>query len=338
MTRRRRESGRSATGHADEQLSVRMGSQERREQIMVQIAKRYYHLEHTQADIADTLGLTRWQVGRLLREAREAGIVRVEIIPRPTRRLALENALQQRYGLREALVLQSSAEDAATLSTAAQEAGRYLASLSPRPSLVGVSWGHTMSAMARWLPVGWNRGVHVVLLNGVANIREHGGPVHGVAERFAQAAKGLATLLPVPAIVGSSKTRQVLEEDPVIGEVMRLGREASVACVGIGSLSENSVLVQSGYIDSGLLQTLLDAGAVGDILGRFIDAEGHIISPDLDARTIGLAPQLLRDKAHAIGVGVGRAKHRAVKACLLARYINVLVTDEASAEFLLEKT
>src|SRR6218665_448288 len=216
-------------------------------------------------------------------------------------------------------------------------AAGYMASWQERLQLGGVSWGRTMSAMARWLPVGWNEGVHVVLLNGAANLRDNDGPSHNVAERFAQAAKGTATLLPVPAIVGSSKTRQVLEEDPVIGAVMRLGRETTVACVGIGSLSERSVLVQSGYMDADSLQALLKAGAVGDILGRFIDEEGHIVSPDFDARAIGLSPALLRDKAHAIGVSGGKAKHRAVKACLLARYINVLVTDEATANYLLER-
>jgi deoxyribonucleoside regulator len=337
MIRKKSKVDKAATVNADEQLSVRIGSQERREQIMVQIAKRYYNLEHTQADIADELGLTRWQVGRLLREARESGIVRIEIIPRSTRHVDLESALQKRYGLREALVLPDTGEDEVTVNAVAQEAGRYLASLQPRPQLVGVSWGRTMSAMARWLPAGWNEGVHVVLLNGAANIRDNDGPSHNVAERFAQAAKGMATLLPVPAIVGSSKTRQVLEEDPVIGDVMRLGRETTVACVGIGSLSEKSVLVQSGYMDNSSLQMLLKAGAVGDILGRFIDEEGHIVSPDFDSRTIGLAPQLLRDKEYAIGVSAGKAKHRAVKACLLARYINVLVTDDATANFLLEQ-
>jgi deoxyribonucleoside regulator len=249
----------------------------------------------------------------------------------------LESALQSRYGLREALVLPDTGEDEVTVNSVAQEAGRYLASLQPKPQLVGVSWGRTMSAMARWLPAGWNEGVHVVLLNGATNIRDNDGPSHNVAERFAQAGKGKATLLPVPAIVGSSKTRQVLEEDPVIGDVMRLGRETTVACVGIGSLSEKSVLVQSGYIDANTLQTLLKGGAVGDILGRFIDEEGHIVSPDLDSRTLGLLPQQLRDKDYAIGVSAGSTKHRAVRACLLARYINVLVTDDATATYLLEQ-
>src|SRR6218665_2829705 len=68
--------------------------------------------------------------------------------------------------------------------------------------VVGVWWGRTVRGMGGWLPVGWNEGVHVVLLNGAANLRDNDGPSHNVAERFAQAAKGTATLLPVPAIVG----------------------------------------------------------------------------------------------------------------------------------------
>ena len=47
-------------------LGHRTASDAQREQFMVQAAKLYYGLDRNQSEIAQELGLTRWQVGRLL--------------------------------------------------------------------------------------------------------------------------------------------------------------------------------------------------------------------------------------------------------------------------------
>jgi deoxyribonucleoside regulator len=192
-----------------------------------------------------------------------------------------------------------------------------------------------MTAVARRLPPRWNDGVQVVLMNGATNIRGTAFRTNAVAEGFAEAGNGSATLLPVPAIVGNPATRTVLEEDPVIAGILDIARKAPVACFGMGPMTTRSVLVDSGYLDAGEIAALQRAGAVGDVLGRFLDAEGRIVSPELDARTIGLRPEALRDKAYAIGVAAGAHKAGIARACLTARYINVLVTDAATAAQLL---
>jgi deoxyribonucleoside regulator len=83
----------------NDSLPSRLNSDPQREQLMAQVAKLYYDLERTQGDIAKETGLTRWQVARLLREAREVGIVRIEIIPRSPRLPRLEVEMQRRFGL-----------------------------------------------------------------------------------------------------------------------------------------------------------------------------------------------------------------------------------------------
>jgi deoxyribonucleoside regulator len=320
----------------NDSLPSRLNSDPQREQLMAQVAKLYYDLERTQNDIAKETGLTRWQVARLLREAKEVGIVRIEIIPRSPRLPHLEADMQRRFGLREAIVLAASGDEDVELNVVTQAAGRYLAGLQPSPQLVGVSWGRTMIKMAQWLPPRWNDGVHVVLLNGAISIRNVAEQTNNVAERFAHAGNGHATLLPVPAMLGSARTRDALEQDTVVAEALRIADEAPVACFSMGELSDRSVLVESGYVDQAIMRDLAKRGAVGDILGRFIDGNGEIVAPELDSRTIGLRPERLREKAYAIGVCVGESKHKVARACLRARYVNVLATDEATARFLLE--
>jgi deoxyribonucleoside regulator len=318
--------------------SVRLPSDEQREHLMVRVAKLYYDLERTQSEIATELGLTRWQVGRLLTEAKELGVVRIEITPRAHRKTELEVQLQQEYGLRDAIVVPSGGtrDSALLMESVAQAAAKYLAGLNPKADLIGVSWGRTMSAVAKFLPGNWNPGVHVVLVNGSTNLRSTSARTSAVAEEFAQAGSGTATLLPVPAIVGKKSTRDALEEDPIIGRVLTLAEQADVVCFGMGGISHQSVLLNSGYLNEDDIDRLRDAGAVGDILGRFIDREGRIVDQSIDERTVGLRLESLTRKQRAIGVVSGEEKLDIAVAALKARYVSVLVTDEATARHALE--
>jgi deoxyribonucleoside regulator len=316
----------------------RVSSEEQREHLMVQAAKLYYDLDRTQSEIAKQLGLTRWQVGRLLHEARELDVVRIDIAPRSPRRPDLESAVQRRFGLREAVVVPVTVEnDGFILDAVAQAGARYLASLNPAPKTLGMSWGRTMAAMVRWMPHHWNHGLHVLVLNGgIGRTSSPNQPVD-IAVRMAASADGFATIMPVPAILGLRSTKEALERDPTISGILEAAQRTPIACFTVGALSQRSVHVESGHLTTAEVAQLRRKGAVGDILGRFIDREGRIADEAINARTIGLDPKELRDKECSICVAGGKSKHAAVRAGLIARYYNVLVTDEQTATFLLRK-
>ncbi|MGJ4854312.1 sugar-binding transcriptional regulator [Labrys sp. KB_33_2] len=328
-----------SVGNLDHDVQFRTMSGEQRELLMIQVAKRYYELDMTMGDLAKELNLTRWQASRLLTEAREAGIVRIEIVPRAPRSPDIESRLQRRWNLKEAVVVPNNGEEdeGLLLDAVAQAAARMLAGLGKVP-LIGVSWGRTMSAVAHRLPPFWNEGVEVVLLNGAMNIRSPSIRTNNTAELFARSANGTATLLPVPAILGHAATRVALEQDPTIASVLELARKAPVICFGMGTISPDSVLVQSGFVTEAETAALKAKGAVGDILSRYVDAHGNIVDADIDARTIGLDLRFCRERKFSIGVAAGKSKQAITLACLRAGYLNVLVTDEQTARFLLDET
>lgn len=320
--------------------SARLPVNEQRDHLVVQVAKLYYDLDRTQSDIANELGITRWQVGRLLLEAKETGVVRIEITPRAGRRTSLEVDLQRRFGVREAIVVPTvDIEDPSLIiDSVAQAAASHLVSLNPRPSLMGVSWGRTMAAVARALPKDWCPGLNVVLVNGSTALTTTTSRNSAVAEEFAQSAGGRATLLPVPAIMGSRSTRDALERDPIIERVLNLAEEAPVVCFGLGGLTHQSVLLGSGYLDDDDIARLKSLNSVGDIMGRFVDRNGKIADPQLDDRTIGMRLEALARKERVIGVAAGEDKHLITAACLRAGYVTDLVTDEGTARQILEET
>ncbi len=322
----------------DRDIQMRGLSAEQREHLMVQVAKRYYEQDMTLGDLAAELGLTRWQASRLLGEARAAGIVEIRIVPRAPRAPDLESRLERRFGLREAVVVPAGEEDdeRSRFDAVARAAARFIAGLGRLP-LVGVSWGRTMNAVAAHLPQGWNEGAEVVLVNGAMNIRMPATRTNNTAELFARSAPGAATILPVPAILGRAATRRALEEDPTIAAILDLGRRAPVVIFGMGAMTPDSVIVQSGFVGEVEQADLARRGAVGDILGRYIDATGRAADPDLDARTIGLGLDEVGRRELSIGIAAGPGKAAVARASVRAGHVNVLVADERIALSLLDE-
>lgn len=315
----------------------RLPVDESREHLMVQIARMTYQQDKTLTEIATETGLNRWQVSRLLQEARDAGVVRIEIVPRTLRHPGLESRLAQVFGLRDAVVVPVvPGAMGPDTDAVAQAAGQYLAAMKPRPALLGVSWGRTMAEVARRLPPDWAEGVSVVQINGtVAPIP--GAAYHNdVAEIFARKGRGRMIPLPVPAIVGARLTREVLEQDRIVADVLTHARAAPVLAFSLGQAGPDSVLLHSGNVTAAEMDTLLRAGAVGDVLGRFIDRHGRVVDADLDARTIGLTLADLGRPPRVIGIAHGAGKHEVTLGALRAGLVNTLITDETTATFALE--
>jgi deoxyribonucleoside regulator len=307
------------------------------ELLAVRAAELYYDDVKTQDEIGALLGITRWKVGRLLAQARESGIIRIEIVHPRARRLSLEHELMARFGLRDAVVVPVPSDGATLQARVAEAAADYLQALRPVPRTLGVSWGRTLDEIAERLPNGWSRGVDVVQINGGVSLNTRSSTAAATAVTIARKGGGQATLLPIPAILERRQTRQAIEADRAVARVLELAAEASAYLYSAGVADESSVLVDSGYLSSDDVAALVRKGAVGDVVGRYIDANGAIVDRDLDERTVGLGLDALRSAATSIAVVSGRAKHRVAKAIVGSALCTVFVTDEQTARALVEE-
>lgn len=301
-------------------------------EVLVKVARLAYDHGLSQGEIAKRIGTSRSTVSRLLREARERGIVTV-VIHDPTERAEkLSQALKETYGLKEAIVVPTELEsEPAVRPLLAQAVVGLLADVVRDNDIVGVSWGRTMGEIARRLHPMTKRGVSVVQLNGGLNRADLPGYPNYVTGRFAQAFGATAYVLPVPAIVRMPALRRELESDPATKTVLDLARNASVALFSVGVIGVESVLVQSGYLQLHELQQLQLRGAVGDVIGRYYDSRGQICDRELDSRTIGIELAELKEKRYAIAVAGGVEKRQAIRGGLLGGYFNTLVTDQFTA-------
>jgi deoxyribonucleoside regulator len=299
------------------------------ELMAVRVAELYYDEDKTQDEIGGLLGISRWKAGRLLTQARDAGIVRIEIVHPRARRLGLERELRERFGLVEAVIVP-------TPDAVAQGAADYLTALRPVPRTLGVSWGRTLNDVADRLPMGWATGVDVVQINGGVSLNRRPGTAATMAATIAQRGGGAATLLPSPAILERVETKRAIEADRTVADVLGLAAAASAYLYSAGVADASSVLVESGYLTADDVDELVRKGAVGDVVGRYIDANGHTVDPGLDARTVGLGLEKLRSAATAIFVVAGESKHDVARAIVMGGLCTVLISDEATAHALLD--
>jgi deoxyribonucleoside regulator len=309
------------------------------ELLSVRAAELYYDENLTQDEIGSKLHLTRWKVGRLLAQARQQGIVRIEIVHPRARRVLAERALQQRYGLKDAVVVSSAgvADDSELQRRVAQAAADFLTAMRPAPPTLGVSWGRTMHDVAASLPVGWARGVGVVQINGGLSLTPGGGNAAATAISIAQKAFGSAHVLPIPAILEHAETKRSIERDRAVGSVLDRASKASAYLFSAGVASDDSALVHSGYLTPGEVAVLVGKGAVGDLVGRFIGADGHPVDAELDARTVGLGLDALRAAETAIAVVSGNGKHDVARALVVNGLCSIMITDDHTADALLQQ-
>ncbi|GAA1713355.1 sugar-binding transcriptional regulator [Nonomuraea bangladeshensis] len=303
---------------------------------LYQVAVRYYEDGETQEQIAHALHLTRWKVGRMLAEAREAGIVRIEVLHPRSRVRSLEQAIKERYGLRDAVVVSVDGDPEQIRDRVGAAGADHLMEMRPAPRLIGVSWGRTLDRLAEALTRGWANGVHVVQINGALSRSRQPTSAHSMASTIAHRGGGTATLLAAPAILQQQSTRAVLESDRAVADVLALATRADLFLYSPGGMGSDSVLVDSGQIDAGDLARLARAGAVGDVLGRFIDARGQIVDPDLDGRTLGLSLDVLRSATTSVALVSGTAKRAVCRAVVSSGLCDVLITDDQNARHLLE--
>ena len=139
--------------------------------------------------------------------------------------------------------------------------------------------------------------------------------------------------MPVPFFANCEADRRVLLAQRGIDEARRIAGEASFSLVGVGEVGPRSFLASCGVLTAAETRELTEAGARGEVLGHFFDAEGALVQTGLHARVISIVPRAGPDRA-VIAVAGGAEKIGALAAVLRSGVTNGLITDEPTAHAL----
>jgi DNA-binding transcriptional regulator LsrR (DeoR family) len=294
----------------------------------------YYEQDHTQKAIAERLDLSQATVSRLIQRAQQAHIVRTSVSIPSGAFPELEEELQARYGLNQAIVVDTIDEDSHILRDIGSAAAFYLEATLRKGDVIGISsWSATLLAMVdamQNLP----RSVSAEVVQILGGMGSPGSEVHAtqLTRRLARLTNGPPAFLPAPGLVASEETRRALMQDPYVAETFRRFDQVTVALVGIGGVQPSQMLANSGNaFVADEIEMLRRHGAVGDICLRFFDRHGKPVRTSLDERVMAIELSQLRRVRRSIGVAGGRRKLDAIRGALVGHWINVLITDRFTA-------
>ncbi|WP_297601374.1 sugar-binding transcriptional regulator [Microcella sp.] len=308
--------------------------------LLTKVARMYHERGILQAEIASHLNISQAKVSRLLKRAAAVGIVRTTVTIAPGLHTALEEELEQRFGIAEAVVVDvdPEADDREIFSAIGAAAATYLETTMSGDEKVGIaSWSQTLLATVdRMRPLPSRGATDVVQLLGGIGVPEVQSQAHRLVDQFARILGANPVYVQAPGIVQDKQMQRRLMRDPALADVGRRWKELTTAVVGIGSIQPSDLLAVSGNAFSAdETESLVAAGAVGDICHRVFRLDGSLITGDIDDRTVSIPVDDFRAIPRRIGVAGGSRKLAPILGALNGRWVTTLVTDVVTAEALL---
>jgi len=304
---------------------------------MIARVAQMYHIEgQRQAEIASHLRISQATVSRMLKKAQEEEIVRTTVVAPSGTYVELEAGLRERYGVKEAIVVECAEDRTGAVMARIGEAAAHIIEATLQPGeIIGVSsWSETILKMVDNIhPMKSGKAKYVVqTLGGMGDPTVQ---IHAtqLTSRLARLTGAEARLLSAPGVAQSREAKLVLLSDPYIRETIDLFGRITLAVVGIGALEPSSMLARSGNVFSpNELTAVKEAGGVGDISLRFFDEAGKMVKTPLDDRVIGMPLEDLAKVERVIALAGGAAKTEAIRGALKTGTIDVLITDKFTAE------
>jgi len=305
------------------------------------VAHLYHNVGLDQVEIATRLNISQARVSRLLKSAKDTGIIKSVVITPKGLFSDLEHAVETRFGLRQVHIVDGSGESEPELMRTLGEALASVFVMLPveGKSIGFTAWSRSFRSFVGALQFSKNIKVEkiVELLGGIGQPSlQH--LITSATENFSNLTNSKAIFLRVPGVVKSKEMREVLTENySQTNKALEEFANLDIAMVGIGTAEAKAYnATDFNFFTDEQFDVARSKGAIAEINLRFIDQQGKPVKTQLDNLVIGISLDQLREVPLKIGVSGGASKHKATLAVVRGQWIDVLITDHETAQYLLE--
>lgn len=308
------------------------------EAFITEVCWHYYVNEMTQAEIAGVMNVTRLRVNQAIQRAKSMGIVKVSIESPFAMRIETQEKLSAALGIERAIV---SPADTSEYDYHRSVGAALAALLAERLRVAdwrsfGVSWGLTLDSAIRKMPRQSHPNLEVVsILGGTAQGSTFNS--FGIASGFADALGAHYSILTAPIYLSEGIDRDLFLSQYALSEHFKKFENLDAVLLTCSNVSHKSFLVSHGLPKEMSPESLTEAGAIGDVLGQFLDKDGNSVSRGVDERTIGMPLDQVKDVPEKIMAAAGPHKVDIIRAACLRGLVDTLVTDDVTAELLLAR-
>jgi DNA-binding transcriptional regulator LsrR (DeoR family) len=300
--------------------------------LMARAARRYYVDDMSKTDIADELGISRFRVARLIDAAKRTGMVRIQVEPPAGVDIELSVALQERFGLAHAVVVDMDDDHPEALRTRlGGVAAEVLQDVVGNDDVLGMAWARSLRGIGASI-----KGLApcpVVQLTGALSGPD-GSDIIDLVRRVAASGGGTPHVFYAPLVAPDTASARVVRRQPDVSRAMELAARVTVAVVGIGAWHAGLSTIFD-MVEPHARERARSLGTIGEISGALIDASGCAVRSPLSRRIIGVTAGQLEAIDVVISVAYGQEKASAVAAALHGGLVNGLVTHSGLARVLL---
>lgn len=291
------------------------------ESLIFKVAWFYYIENMTQQQISEQLNISRMKIVKYLERARTEGMVHFKIRTDGEKRINIERELIAQFGLKDAYVIPTTGLN--INESIAKAAAQYVETSITPNCYINVGYGDTISRLVSNLVFSLDKPISLVTLSG--GVSYYTSSMSGSNKIY---------LIPSPLLVSSKEMAQAILEERSVKEIQSMTKLAYMTIVGIGAVNESATIFKDNKISKTELTLLKMSGAVGDILSQFYDKDGNILNFELHDRLVSTKLDTLKNMQNVIGVAGGESKVEAIHGALMGGYLDVLITDECTAESL----
>lgn len=301
-------------------------------ELLVKIATMYYNEDLSQRQIAKELEISRSNVSKLLRTARDMNIVDIRINDISSRTFEIGERLREAYDLTSVIIAPSNIDREINLSNIGLSAAKYLESKIGENMKIGVSWGSTIYHMIFRLTPMERTNVEIIQLMGGlnwSNSYKYGiQMIMSLSERIG----GRTRFMNAPLMLDSRELKELFMQETYLKKHMELVSNVDMAIIGIGTNNPAySTMIDGSTITKEVLAELWESGVKAHLCGQHIDMDGQPAAGAFNERVITVPLETLRDIPSVIGIAGGEEKVESIVAALNGGYIDTLITDEKTA-------
>ena len=300
------------------------------DELLAEVARRYYLADESKVDIARSLGLTRFKVARLLQTARARGIVRISITTPDLVNAPLSDQVADRLGLTRCIVVDATGSAQQARQQVATAAAHALPRIVKDGDLLGLTWSRMVEAMVSSLTE--LPRCHVVQLAGSFSPTK--GDALDLVQRAARISGGRVRALHAPLVVDDPSVAAALRRQPGIRDTLHAADGLDVSVVSIGAWRAGCSTVWDAVSPS-VREAGVEAAAVGEVSGRLFGADGLAVESPLDELVIAATLGQLRRPAERIALVSGPHRVAPTLAAVGGGLVTTLITTSSVARGIL---
>lgn len=307
--------------------------------LMVKVAQMYYNEGMKQEEIAGHLSISRSLISLILTEAKEVGIVEINVRNPLMNNDDLSQRFKKLFKLSDCVIIPTAVQDAGTLRRLiAQRAVEVFNSNAASSYTVGIAWGRTCYQFVDSYKAEKElKDINVVSLIGGSNQTAEYYQVNEMARKLAEKMNGLAFFMHAPALTASIEEKELYMQSSSMQTIVEKWNELDIVICGIGTLPGVNEGEREKYIGEFEIYKQLQINqAVGDICARYFNVNGEFIIDDYYDRIIGVPAENLQKARKVICIASGVEKAQAILGALRTKVIDTFICDEQTAKAVLK--